>query len=78
MILVIRLSLISILSFLVSCASVEGVPQSFQLSYLVEPTGQGDLRVQATMSAVSLIPNRVKLGQEDYFYVETLEGVKQL
>ncbi|MCV6621951.1 MAG: hypothetical protein OIF51_09415 [Cellvibrionaceae bacterium] len=64
--------------FLQSCIEVKGVPNHYLLRYSVTPSADGSLRVTASMSEKTVLPNRVTLQKEDYFYVRAQEGLIKL
>ncbi len=61
-----------------ACLSIDGVPKSASVSYIVQPHANGKLQVQATMSALTLAPNRVRLTGQDHFFVKTSAETKNL
>ena len=64
--------------FLLSCIEVKGVPNHYLLRYSVTPSADGSLRVTASMSEKTVLPNRVALQESDYFYVRAQEGLIKL
>ncbi|WP_299769698.1 hypothetical protein [uncultured Pseudoteredinibacter sp.] len=64
--------------FLQSCIEVKGVPNHYLLRYSVSPSANGSLRVAASMSEKTVLPNRVALQESDYFYVRAQEGLIKL
>lgn len=64
--------------FLQSCIEVKGVPNNYLLRYSVTPSADGSLRVTASMSEKTVLPNRVALQESDYFYVRAQEGLIKL